>query len=225
MGAKEPLCDFSSAGPDGNQASKARADPDRSASPQTPTEPGEDRPLLMVDIDGVISLFGWVGTGAAGTGTGTGIDPDGRPDGIFHSIDGIPHFLSSVAATQLLTLAEDFDLVWCSGWEEKAEEYLPHLLGLPAGLPFLRFARGQGAGSSLGGHWKLDAIDGFAGARALAWVDDAFDESCYAWAAARSAPTLLVETEPAVGLTSKEAELLVAWATCERGDAEICPRD
>jgi hypothetical protein len=168
----------------------------------------------MVDIDGVISLFG-----GGGAWIGTGIDPNGRPDGTFHSIDGILHFLSSAAAAHLLTLAEDFDLVWASGWEEKAEEYLPRLLGLPAGLPFLRFERGQGAGSSLGGHWKLDAIDAYAGVRPLAWIDDAFDESCHAWAVARPAATLLVETDPAVGLTSRETELLAAWATCQRGEA------
>ncbi len=160
----------------------------------------------MVDIDGVISLFG------GGAGIGNGIDRHARLDGVFRSIDGIPHFLSSVAATQLLALAVDFDLVWASGWEEKAEEYLPHLLGLPSGLPFLRFERGQGTGSSLSGHWKLAAIDAYAGTRPLAWIDDAFDESCHAWAAARPAPTLLVETEPAVGLTSMEAELLGEWA-------------
>jgi hypothetical protein len=164
----------------------------------------------MIDIDGVISLFGG---GLGGTGGGTvGIDPYTRPEGIFRSIDGIPHFLSSVAAAHLLALAEDFDLVWCSGWEEKAEEHLPHLLGLPAGLPFLRFERSRGAGTSIAGHWKLAAIDAYAGDRPLAWIDDAFDDSCHAWAAARPAPTLLVETQPAVGLRSSEAGLLVAWA-------------
>ncbi len=166
-----------------------------------------DRPLLMVDIDGVISLFG-----GGGAGIGGGIDSSARPDGVFHSIDGIPHFLSRSAAAHLLSLAEQFDMVWCSGWEEKAEEYLPHLLGLPAGLPFLRFARSQGAGKSINGHWKLDAIDAHAGSRALAWIDDAFDESCHAWSAARPAPTLLVLTDPAYGLTSQEASLLQTWA-------------
>ena len=181
------------------------------------TGPERDRPLLMVDIDGVISLFGFPG----GAATRPGLRPpsalgSGR---IFHSIDGIPHFLSSAAAAHLLGLAADFDLVWASGWEEKAEEYLPHLLGLPAGLPFLRFERRQGAGSSIDGHWKLDAIDAYAGTRPLAWIDDAFDESCHAWAAARPAPTLLVQTEPAVGLTSREAQLLAKWATAERSGA------
>jgi HAD domain in Swiss Army Knife RNA repair proteins len=164
----------------------------------SPAGPEEERPLLMVDIDGVISLFGPPG--------------DRRPEGSFHAIDGIPHFLSSVAAAHLLSLAEAYDLVWASGWEEKAEEYLPRLLGLPAGLPFLHFERSQGTGRSINGHWKLDAIDTYAGARPLAWVDDAFDESCHAWSAGRSAPTLLVQTVPADGLTSREALLLATWA-------------
>ena len=161
----------------------------------------------MIDIDGVISLFG-----GGGTGIGAGIDPYTRPEGIFRSIDGIPHFLSSVAAAHLLTLAADFDLVWCSGWEEKAEEYLPRLLGLPAGLPFLRFERSRGAGRSIDGHWKLAAIDAYADERALAWIDDAFDPSCHAWAVARPAPTLLLQTVPAYGLTSTETQQLTEWA-------------
>lgn len=178
-----------------------------SAGPEEEEEEPPPRPLLMVDIDGVISLFG-----SGGAGLGTGGDRYAPPDGIFRAIDGIPHFLSTAAAAHLLSLAEDFDLVWASGWEEKAEEYLPHLLGLPAGLPFLRFARGQEAGRSLNGHWKLAAIDAYAGGRALAWIDDAFDESCHAWAEGRPAPTLLVQTAPARGLTAKEASLLNAWA-------------
>ena len=106
----------------------------------------------------------------------------------------------------------EFDLVWASGWEEKAEEYLPRLLGLPAGLPFLRFERGQGAGRSIDGHWKLDAIESYAGTRALAWIDDAFNDACHAWAGARQAPTLLVQTVPAHGLTATEAQQLTGWA-------------
>jgi HAD domain in Swiss Army Knife RNA repair proteins len=178
-----------------------------SACDFSPTGRGEERPLLMVDIDGVISLFG-----GGGVGIGAGIDQRARPDGIFHSIDGIPHFLSCAAAAHLLSIAEDFDLVWASGWEEKAEEYLPRLLGLPAALPFLHFERSQGAGRSINGHWKLDAIDTYAGTRPLAWIDDAFDESCHAWAAARSAPTLLVQTSPAAGLTERETDHLLDWS-------------
>jgi hypothetical protein len=149
----------------------------------------------MVDIDGVVSLFGFAGEPPVG--------------GSFHQIDGIPHFLSAAAAAHLHALAGIFDLVWASGWEEKANEHLPHLLGLAAPLPFLRFPRDA---SNRTAHWKLDSIDAYAGGRALAWIDDSFNAACHAWAAARAAPTLLVSTAPERGLTSREAGLLQEWA-------------
>jgi hypothetical protein len=158
-----------------------------------------DRPLLLVDIDGVISLFG--GGQLAGA--------TGAPAASLHSIDGMLHFLSATAAAHLLDLSVLFELVWCSGWEEKANEHLPYLLGLPPSLPFLRFERSVGRSNA---HWKLAAIDEFAGERALAWIDDALNDACHEWAQARSAPTLLVQTAPELGLTQHEAELLRAWA-------------
>jgi HAD domain in Swiss Army Knife RNA repair proteins len=153
-----------------------------------------ERPLLLVDIDGVISLFAF--------------ERDERPPGSFHWIDGMPHYLSATAAAHLLALAEHFELVWASGWEERANEHLPHLLGLPP-LPHLRFARAVGRS---GAHWKLDAIEAHAAGRALAWIDDAFNDACHAWARERAAPTLLVQTAPASGLTERERELLRRWA-------------
>ncbi len=129
-------------------------------------------------------------------------------EGSFHSIDGIPHFLSSTAAEHLLGLEPLFDLVWASGWEEKANEHLPHLLGVPI-LPHLSFERSVRRTNA---HWKLDAIDDYAGERALAWIDDAFNDACHEWASAREAPTLLVQTTPASGLTQSETEILEDWA-------------
>jgi hypothetical protein len=166
--------------------------------------PIDTRPLLMVDIDGVLSLFGPAAPG----------DDPARPrSGSFHSIEGIPHFLSASAAAHLLDLHALYQLVWASGWEERADEHLPHLLGVPRDLPFLRFQRDlAGANKVRNAHWKLDAIDTYADGRALAWVDDALDEECHAWARARQAPTLLVQTEPEHGLTDREAELLKLWA-------------
>jgi hypothetical protein len=155
-----------------------------------------DRPLLLLDIDGVISLFGF--------------DPARRPEGQFLTVDGIPHFVSAQAAEHVLALAHDYELTWCSGWEEKADEHLPFALGLPSGLPHVAFPAPT---QSSAGHWKLAAIDEFAGpARSLAWVDDAHDESCHAWAATRSAPTLLVATDPAIGLTGEHRQQLAVWA-------------
>ena len=76
-------------------------------------------------------------------------------------------------------------------------------------MPFLRFERAVGRANA---HWKLDAIDAFAGQRPLAWIDDAFNDACHEWAGARAAPTLLVTTDPERGLTSRERGLLLAWA-------------
>jgi hypothetical protein len=153
------------------------------------------KPLLLVDVDGVISLFGF----RAGP----------PPHGSFHSIDGIPHFLSSRAAEHLLELWPLFDLVWASGWEEKANEYLPHLLGLPGPLPHLSFERSVGAANA---HWKLDAIEAYCGTRPLAWIDDSLNDACHEWAGRRGAPTLLVQTEPERGLTHHEQGRLAQWA-------------
>ncbi len=61
-------------------------------------------------------------------------------------------------------------------------------------------------------HWKLAAIDAFAGEhRPLAWIDDAHDERCRDWADARPGPTLLVTVGPALGLTAADAERLDRW--------------
>ena len=43
-------------------------------------------------------------------------------------------------------------------------------------------------------------------------MDDCIDETCQAWAIARSAPTLLVPTESDVGLTDAPLERLLNWA-------------
>jgi hypothetical protein len=157
---------------------------------------GSDTPLLLIDVDGVISLFGFERAEA--------------PAGSWEFVDGIAHFLSATAGQYLRELSESFELVWCTGWEEKANEYLPRVLGLPGPLPYLSFDQAVGRANT---HWKLHAIDAHAGPdRALAWIDDALVPACFDWASARPGPTLLIATEPAVGLTDAHVEQLNAWA-------------
>jgi hypothetical protein len=155
----------------------------------------DNRPILFVDVDGVISLFGF--------------HPTGPPPGTFHAIDGIIHCIGSEAAARLARLADRYQLVWATGWEEKANEYLVHILELPEDLPVLTFQGRAVFGSS---HWKLDAIDDYARGRPAAWIDDNLDERCERWAASRTEPTLLVETESALGITDDHVELLLRWA-------------
>jgi hypothetical protein len=154
------------------------------------------QPLLLIDVDGVISLFGF--------------DPAQPPAGRFQLVDGFAHFLSGTAGQLLLELSREYELVWCSGWEERANDYLPLALGLPGPLPLVSFddlTRPPAA------HWKLAGIDAYAGTdRPLAWIDDAHDPRCTEWARARGAPTLLLATDPAVGLTAEHVQELLAWA-------------
>jgi hypothetical protein len=155
----------------------------------------DDRPVLFLDVDGVISLFGF--------------QPSGPPPGTFHSIDGILHCIGSDVAARLARLAGTYELVWATGWEEKANEYLVHILQLEGELPVLSFDGRAVFGSS---HWKVEAIDDYARGRASAWIDDNLDERAEKWAANREEPTLLVHTESALGITDEHVDRLLRFA-------------
>jgi hypothetical protein len=156
-----------------------------------------NKPILFVDVDGVISLFGF----APGTG---------QLPGPLHWVDGVAHCIPEDVGQRLVTLAESFELVWATGWEERANEHLPYLLKLPfRDLPCLTFDGRAVFGSA---HWKVDAVDEYATGRPAAWIDDNLGEECHAWAKGRSAPTLLVETSPSAGLTDEHVSMLLDWA-------------
>ncbi|MDX6626035.1 MAG: hypothetical protein QOE56_1024 [Solirubrobacterales bacterium] len=153
-------------------------------------------PILAVDVDGVISLFGFE-------------QPPDSADARFELVDGMMHCISLPAGRRLSRLSKHYELIWATGWEDKANYYLPLILGLPE-LPHLTF---DGAARFGTAHWKLGPLEAYCRGRAMAWIDDNFDESCYEWARARPEPTLLVPTEAHVGLEEAETEALIAWAS------------
>jgi len=157
-----------------------------------------DAPLLLVDVDGVLSLFGF--------------DAGSPPPGTPALIDGMPHWLSKQAADVLNRLTARFEPVWCTGWEDRADENLPWLLGLPKGWPHIALKAARGPGRGVAGHWKLHAIDQYAGPkRPLAWIDDDLDEACTEWAEERPGATLLVHVDPRTGLTATHEAAIEAW--------------
>ena len=153
------------------------------------------RPVLAVDVDGVVSLFGF--------------EDLNEVPGEFHLIDGIAHCISRAAGERLRRLSQWYDLVWATGWEERANDHLPALLGLHGDLPYLTFGGRARVGAA---HWKIDAIAEYAGDRPLAWVDDCIDEECRSWARTRPGPTLLVPVDPGRGLEEVQTETLIEWA-------------
>jgi HAD domain in Swiss Army Knife RNA repair proteins len=157
-------------------------------------------PLLLIDVDGVISLFGF--------------DQTEPPEGRFTMVDGMPHWISGTAGARLARLHATFECVWCTGWEDRADEHLPRLLDLPSGWHHLTFPDEP----TIAAHWKLSAIEAYAGEnRAVAWIDDAHDDTCHEWAATRPGPTLLVATNPAVGITNEHVETLLNFARAAPG--------
>lgn len=153
------------------------------------------RPVLAVDVDGVISLFGFD-------------EPPDSSEARFELIDGMVHCISLVAGERLRRLSDVYDLVWASGWEAKANKHLPALLDLPE-LPHLGFNGAARFGSA---DWKLEPLAEYAVGPPLAWLDDSFDERCYEWARDREAPTLLIPIESHVGLEEVHVDALLAWA-------------
>jgi hypothetical protein len=153
------------------------------------------RPILAVDVDGVISVFGFDEA------------PD-RSGARFELIDGRVHCIPNAVGDRLRRLSEDFDLVWASGWEGQANEFLCGLLELPK-LPFLSFDGKARFGTA---DWKLKPLEEYGRGRPLAWIDDSFDEVCDRWARERDEATLLMPTESQVGLEEVQVEALIVWA-------------
>jgi hypothetical protein len=165
----------------------------RNRSPSGKAEDG--LPLLAVDVDGVVVLLGGGDEGAPGAVQ-------------FELIDGIVHRVSVGAGDCLRRLSGHFELVWATGWQARANDHFPGLLGLPE-LPYVDFGGAAKFGSA---HWKLEPLEAYAKGRPVAWLDDNFDDICFEWAAAREEPTLLVPVDPRHGLRDEETETLLTWA-------------
>ncbi len=151
----------------------------------------------------MISLFGFEG-------------PPPAELGRFELIDGTPHLVSIAAAERIRRLSDRFELVWATGWQERANDRLALITGIGP-LPVIEFdAHRKGAAAeTTAAHWKLGAVGAFSGNRPLAWIDDSFDQSCFEWAEERERagfPTLLVPTEPEIGFEEAQAAATADWA-------------
>ncbi|MER5498257.1 HAD domain-containing protein [Streptomyces sp. NPDC002466] len=153
----------------------------------------ERLPLLLLDVDGVLNPFAARDC------------PEGYREHGFFPGEEPPVRLCDAHGPWLADLGREFELVWATGWEDQANTFITPVLNLPT-LPVVRFPPVPFDPAE-----KVPAIDAFAGDRPAAWVDDAHTPEALAWARSRTAPTLLVTTDPARGLTADMIQELLCW--------------
>lgn len=185
------------------------------------------KPLLGIDVDGVLNCFGSIWT--------DGHDAVAWELPPFTVNGGSRLRVPRGTPERLCTLAERFDLVWCTMWEHRAH---PAFVGKIGGIgsvcdcapfdpppdcecggtgvrawPVIEFGRVVWDGRST---WKLPAVREFIGERPFAWVDDDLFTDAFEWADDRETrlgiPTQLVRTSPSIGLADEHVDELLWFA-------------
>jgi hypothetical protein len=153
----------------------------------------DTRPILLVDVDGVLNPW----------------EAEYVPAGYaeFEFFPGERVMLCPAHGELLTSLAESFELVWATAWEHNANRLICPVLGLPD-LPVVEFPL---SGRDLFFR-KLPSVIEAVGDRPCAWIDDVHLPDHYEWARERSIPTLIVDIDPAEGFTRAVAEHLARWA-------------
>lgn len=163
--------------------------------------PADPRPALLVDVDGVLNP--WLAEGC----------PDGYRE--YHFFPGERVLLSPGHGALLTSLAAAYELVWATAWEHRANRLICPVLALPE-LPVIEFPL---SGRDLFFR-KLPAVIEAVGERPCAWIDDVHQPDHYEWARQRAVPTLLIDIDPAVGLTRDVIAALAAWPAGLSGRAQ-----
>ncbi|MFJ9407361.1 HAD domain-containing protein [Streptomyces sp. NPDC101393] len=156
-----------------------------------------DRPLLFLDIDGVLNP----------------VLP--TPGFVAHDLLDHTVLLSADHAGWLGELAGAYELVWATTWEHHANTHVAPLLGLPA-LPVVEFTgyrsrpddpQLEGVETLLGRKWA--PLLRYAGDRPFAWVDDVMPDSLVRHSRQRP-DRLLLPVDPGHGLRRHHVERLLA---------------
>lgn len=181
------------------------------------------RPLVLLDVDGVLNAIPYLGLSEAWPDwqSGTAVAGGGT-----YRITWSP----SVVAT-VLSWADVAEVQWLTTWGHDANVSLRHLLEMPglpvAGThdedPFAAPVEGRSladvtpaAPDALTGRWwKFDVVRRLVRAepdRRVVWIDDdlAGQEDVRAWMSA-SADCLLVAPDPASGLTPEDLAEIDRW--------------
>jgi hypothetical protein len=151
------------------------------------------RPLLLLDVDGVLNPYG------------AHTCPPGFTDhDLFPGEE--PVRINPDHGPWIIELATTFDVTWATGWNDHANHLLAPLLRIPT-LPVLAMPPAPFLPAD-----KVGPIAALSQRRPAAWIDDLHTPEALAWRDARPAPTLLITTDPAVGLTRESVDRALTWA-------------
>jgi hypothetical protein len=161
----------------------------------------DDRPLVLLDVDGVLNL----GMFATSKQRGRLVRRHGwyssRAGGDPHNPSASRVLLNPAWRPMLRSLAETgAELAWASGWMQEANWYIGPLLGLPE----LRWAPAVH-------RRKAYTVVPWTEGRPWAWLEDYEDELQVASALSRKRPHLPVLVDRETGLTQEHVDRVAAW--------------
>jgi len=158
------------------------------------------RPLVLVDVDGVLNPARSHAPGYRGQWV--------FPSGLAHRL-----LLNPSHGPMLTELAEvaDAELVWASYWRHRANTWVAPRVGLPS----LRFVpiprRWRPHTGSSPGSWKGCHVAAWVGQTPFVWFEDDADAVASLGRQPGLGRNLVVKIDPVTGLTSSHVEQARAW--------------
>ncbi len=119
--------------------------------------------------------------------------------------------LAPCHGTWLQRLCDLFHIVWATGWEQAANRLIAPILRLPA-FPVIEFPR-----DGTGRFNKFPIISQIVPDHPLVWSDDELPAQAHLWAAQRRIATLLIDADPAQGLTEEMVAACEQFAVAVSG--------